>query len=251
MTAANLLVRGDTAFLLTDSAAVDCLDGRLLAEGFKPSIFSEARLVMIWTGNGYGSETRDAATAGRDRLHDAFASLGIDQRATDQASILVAVPAALRLMHEENVRHVGDCDDAHLNIMVAASSDGAGAAYVATSDPDAGLPPFELTRVACLNAAGRAGADEIKLIRSFGESPALADAARFNPWRDGFRLLNAQREACRAAGGWKAVGCKAYLTSVSPRGITTHLIGHWPDRKGVQLGSGIGARLHAIRHQHA
>jgi hypothetical protein len=203
VTAANLIVRGAEAHLLTDSAALSA-DG--IVTNLDPKVVANRRLRLVIARNGLWWQTAGPTTRS-----------WLDEQPDEDAAIEALPELMARLRADALSRY----EPHPFNLFVAAWSPSRGRAegYIIASEADGFAPGVE---------AGKAylTGDYIcpKVDRTF--YPPL-DASNWSP----LPLLEAQRARLNPKGRY-TVGGIALLTTVSEAGVSLHPLKQWPDEIG-------------------
>lgn len=234
MTAINIVLQPDAAYILSD-AAFTAEDGTLLAVRQKVTTFPQFRTALTWSGFGPVSDLED----GIDRI----ASLVATIRPQTQRQLLEAVPSIVKSMHAENITRMPAGCQAHtygvaLFGVFWSEGDGEPQAFTAHSDAAAlgpGYRPYSIARLLQFITAPAEGMDASQVAQEvFGRHVEFSEPGSFHPEVDGLALLEAQRHFKGALGGWcdHGVGGFAHLAKVTADDVSDRILKVWPDRVG-------------------
>lgn len=251
MTALNLFCQGQNAFMLTDAAVTDA-NGVLLSTRPKILMLRRARMAICWTGFApmpvRGAKA--ASSAAGARMTAALRSQGVEAQQADQATIMKAMPGALRSMHVENMTLMPDATQemASIAIGVALWNEASGPMVVMGQTESMGnLPAYSFMRMHYYLSADQDEDASSLLLRALGRSANVSDPADFDVRRDGLALLEAQRRICKSYSGlnYYGIGGKAVVVRVSKHGVSDSMLRRWPDKVGHTISPAYDSPLSA------
>lgn len=220
MTASNVFVQGECAYLLTDGAVYDS-EGVVAAIQCKVAAIPHLRMAVAFSG-----------CVGRA----VEACVGFFVRVRTQREAFGGLPdiaEQLYAAYQADVRREGIERTADFQMYVAMHSldTGEPQAWILSTNRagfGASYEPWSLRRVHEI-CAPRVDRQAV-----FGRVVDLTDPASFDPATDGLTLLEAQRNVVWP-NGRHYIGGKADLTVVSRHGITKHTLREWPDVVGERI----------------
>ena len=210
MSAANLISSNDAVHLLADGALYD-RRGIIRSIGSKIHVRPDLRMAFGWAG--WGNHN---VTVGR-----ALAKVG------DPEIALAMMPGLLRKACGSNRRQLG-YDEPTRFLIACWGKDGAQAWVVTSGGHACGLEPFKLTRV-----RNWIDMDPALVAETLGRDIKRCGDG-FDPWRDGLRLIEAQRKHPFEDGSY-AVGGFAEIASVTSEGVKRRTLIEWPDAIGFPI----------------